>query len=224
MEGTSGSTGISLALMAAASGCRCDITMPDDMAREKSDLMALFGADVERVRPAAISNDRHYSNAAKRKAAEMDGGFYADQFENLSNVEAHMRTTGKEVWRQTGGALDAFVMSAGTGGTITGVGTYLKRRDPRIQVFLADPAGSVLYHRVKDGVAYAPQQAEQKLKRVRIDTITEGIGIDRLTRNFTEHEDCISDALRVHDQDAVNMAWHLLRKEGLIVGRCVSML
>ena len=74
---------------------------------------------------------------------------------------------------------------------------------------------------MKDGVAYAPQQAEQKLRRVRIDTITEGIGIDRLTRNFTEHEDCISDALRIHDQDAVNMAWHLLRREGLFVGRYV---
>ena len=219
VEGTSGSTGISLSLMAAASGCNCNITMNDDMAKEKSDLMSLFGAEVERVRPAAISNDRHYSNIAAQKASVIDGGFYTDQFENLSNVHAHMSTTGREIWQQTGGQLDAFVMSAGTGGTITGVGTYLHSQDPSVKVFLADPAGSVLYHRVKDGVAYAPQQAEQKLKRVRIDTITEGIGIDRLTRNFTEHEECISDALRIHDQEAVNMSWHLLRKEGLFVGR-----
>ena len=218
VEGTSGSTGISLSLMAAATGCGCDITMPDDQAMEKSDLLSLFGAGVERVRPAAISNDKHYCNIAERRAAEITGGFYADQFENLSNVEAHRRTTGVEIWRQTGGAVDAFVMSAGTGGTITGVGSYLQERKPGVGVYLADPTGSVLYHRVKDGVAYAPQQAERTMRRVRIDTITEGIGIDRLVRNFTEHEGCITDALRVDDQDAVNMAWHLLRHEGLFVG------
>ena len=219
VEGTSGSTGISLSLMAAASGCGCDITMPDDMATEKSNLMSLFGANVERVRPAAISNDKHYSNLARKKATDFGkSGFYTDQFENLSNVAAHRSTTGVEIWRQTGGNVDAFVMSAGTGGTITGVGSYLQEQDPSIRVYLADPAGSVLYHRVKDGVAYAPQQAERTLRRVRIDTITEGIGIDRLVNNFTEHEHCITDALRVGDQDAVNMAWHLLRKEGLFLG------
>ena len=109
-------------------------------------------------------------------------------------------------------------MSAGTGGTLTGVGSYLKEQNEQVQVVLADPSGSVLYHRVKDGVAYAPQQSEKTLKRVRIDTITEGIGIDRLTRNFTEYEDCVDDALRITDQEAGNMAWHLLRNEGLFLG------
>ena len=225
VEGTSGSTGISLSLIAAATGCQCDITMPDDQAVEKSNLMTLFGANVERVRPAAISNDRHYSRIAESRSRNTDSGtghgsstFYTDQFENLDNVKAHRTTTGVEIWTQTGGNIDAFVMSAGTGGTLTGVGSYLKEQNEQVQVVLADPSGSVLYHRVKDGVAYAPQQSEKTLKRVRIDTITEGIGIDRLTRNFTEYEDCVDDALRITDQEAVNMAWHLLRNEGLFLG------
>ena len=225
VEGTSGSTGISLSLIAAATGCQCDITMPDDQAVEKSNLMALFGANVERVRPAAISNDKHYSRIAESRSRNTASGtghgsstFYTDQFENLDNVKAHRTTTGVEIWTQTGGNIDAFVMSAGTGGTLTGVGSYLKEQNEQVQVVLADPSGSVLYHRVKDGVAYAPQQSEKTLKRVRIDTITEGIGIDRLTRNFTEYEDCVDDALRITDQEAVNMAWHLLRNEGLFLG------
>jgi cysteine synthase len=257
VEGTSGSTGISLSLMAAATGCKCDITMPSDQAVEKSNLMSLFGANVQRVSPAAISNDGHYSRLAESRAMSDPDCFYTDQFENLDNVRAHRSTTGPEIWQQTGGRIDAFVMSAGTGGSLTGVGSYLKekKREERqrssssngnnsgsndvgndddsdsnrdsdsdnghsndVRVILADPEGSVLYHRVKDGVAYAPQQAERTLRRVRVDTITEGIGIDRLTKNFTEYEECIDDAMRVSDQEAVNMAWHLMRKEGLFVG------
>ena len=222
IEGTSGSTGISLSLMAAATGCNCDITMPSDQAVEKSNLMSLFGANVERVQPAAISNDNHYSRLAEERALHRKDCFYTDQFENLDNVHAHQRTTGAEIWEQTGGNIDAFVMSAGTGGTLTGVGSYLKEKKKKlnesIKIVLADPQGSVLYHRVKDGVAYAPQQSEKTLRRVRVDTITEGIGIDRLTQNFTKYESCIDDALRISDQEAVNMAWHLLREEGLFVG------
>jgi len=229
IEGTSGSTGISLSLMAAATGCKCEITMPSDQAVEKSNLMTLFGATVERVQPAAISNDKHYSRLAESRAKLSQENamrnneyhcstFYTDQFENLDNVKAHRTTTGVEIWEQTGGEIDAFVMSAGTGGTLTGVGSYLKEQNDQIQIILADPTGSVLYHRVKDGVAYTPQQSEKTLKRVRVDTITEGIGIDRLTRNFTEYEECVDDALRITDQEAVNMSWHLLRKEGLFLG------
>ena len=219
IEGSSGSTGISLSLMAASVGCRCEITMPSDQAMEKSNLMTLFGADVERVTPAAISNDRHYSRLAESRSNESNGQkFYADQFENLDNVRSHRATTGPEIWQQTGGNIDAFVMSAGTGGSLTGIGSFLKEKNEKLKVVLADPTGSVLYHRVRDGVAYTPQQAEKTLKRVRVDTITEGIGIDRLTRNFTEYEDSIDDAYRIEDQQAVNMAWHLLRNEGLFVG------
>jgi cysteine synthase A len=219
IEGSSGSTGISMSLMAASVGCRCEITMPSDQAVEKSNLMELFGADVERVTPAAISNDRHYSRLAESRSNASNGQkFYANQFENLDNVRSHRMTTGPEIWQQTGGNVDAFVMSAGTGGSLTGVGSFLKEKNKRMKVVLADPTGSVLYYRVKHGVAYTPQQAEKTLKRVRVDTITEGIGIDRLTRNFTEYEDCIDDAFRIEDQEAVNMAWHLLRNEGLFVG------
>ena len=176
MEGTSGSTGISLALMGNASGYRTRIVMPDDAAREKSAMMRLCGADVQEVPPASIVNDGHYSNVAARHADETEGAVFTDQFENEANTRAHYTTTGPEIWAQCSGRLDAFVMSAGTGGTISGVGRYLKEQDAAVGIYLADAPGSVLYSRVTQGVAYVDQQAERKLERHRFDTITEGIG------------------------------------------------
>lgn len=218
VEGTSGSTGISLALVAAARGYACKIVMPDDAAAEKTELLRLFGADVVQVPPASIVNDGHYNNVARRIAADTEGGFYADQFENLANYRAHYHGTGPEIWAQTGGRVDAFVMSAGTGGTLSGVGAYLKERRPEVRVVLADPEGSVLLHRVRHGVAFAPQQAERRLKRHRYDTLTEGIGLDRVVGNFEAGERHVEGGLRVTDQDALRMSQHLLRREGLFVG------
>ncbi|RYP65020.1 hypothetical protein DL769_006459 [Monosporascus sp. CRB-8-3] len=134
-EGTVGSTGISLAALARARGYRCHICMPDDQAREKSDLLHHLGATVERVPVAPIASPDHFVNLARRRAAEhtasaADGsrGFFADQFESPFNHEAHYLTTGPEIWAQTGGRVDAFVAGAGTGGTISGVARYLKER------------------------------------------------------------------------------------------------
>jgi cysteine synthase A len=101
---------------------------------------------------------------AERVAAELENGCFANQFENTANFLAHYRTTGPEIWRQTGGKLSAFVMAAGTGGTIAGVGAYLREQDPGIKVFLIDPPGSALFHKVESGVCYAPQQAERRLQ------------------------------------------------------------
>jgi cysteine synthase len=218
VEGTAGSTGISLSLMAASRGYKCKIVMPDDAAEEKTELMEKFGADVTHVPPASIVNDGHYNNVAKKYSNDVDGAYYTDQFENLANFRAHYFGTGREIWEQTKGSIDAFVMAAGTGGTISGVGTYLKEKNPDVKVYLADPEGSVLFHRVKDGIAYAPQQAERKLERHRFDTVTEGIGIDRLVGNFKIGEKFIDDALRIPDQEAVDMARFLLEKEGIFVG------
>ncbi|KAG6967597.1 hypothetical protein JG687_00004190 [Phytophthora cactorum] len=216
IEGTSGSTGISLSLMARARGYRCIIVMPDDQAKEKSQLLEQFGAEVVLVKPASIVNAKHYVNEAKRLARNTEGGFFTDQFENTSNFDSHYTTTGPEIWRQTNGIVDAFVMAAGTGGTIAGTSAYLKEQNPNVQVFLADPPGSSLYNKVRSNVCYAPQQAETKVRRHRYDTIAEGVGIDRLTKNFMLAK--IDDAFKVTDQEIVEMSRFLLREEGIFVG------
>ncbi|KAL4108973.1 hypothetical protein PRIC1_000680 [Phytophthora ramorum] len=240
VEGTSGSTGISLSLMARARGYRCVIVMPDDQAKEKSQLLEQFGAEVVLVKPASIVNAKHYVNEAKRLARNTEdvhteqqiwslqnnanaltlmtlaGGYFTDQFENTANYDSHFATTGPEIWRQTNGTVDAFVMAAGTGGTIAGTSAYLKEQKPDVQVFLADPPGSSLYNKVRSNVCYAPQQAETKVRRHRYDTIAEGVGIDRLTENFLLAK--VDDAFKVTDQEIVEMSRFLLREEGIFVG------
>jgi cysteine synthase A len=226
VEGTSGSTGISLAQVCRARGYRCVIVMPDDQAVEKRRLLELLGAEVVLVRPASIVNEGHYVNVARRLARETAGGFFANQFENEANWRAHRAQTGPELWTQTGGCVDAFVMSAGTGGTIAGVGRFLRgawvaaqpQRQGRapVAIVLADPQGSSLLHKVNDGVLFCPEQAERRLRRHRDDSIVEGVGIDRLTANFAQA--VVDRALRVTDQEVVDMSRRLLCEEGLFCG------
>jgi cysteine synthase A len=215
VEGTSGSTGISLACACNALGLRLHVVIPDDQADEKKRLLESLGASVTITPCCAISNEGHYVNTARRIARGMDCVFI-DQFENTANFFAHLEETGPELWEQTGGNIDAFVMSAGTGGTIAGVSQCLKARDPRISVVLADPPGSSLLHKVTHGVCFAPQQAEKKLRRHRYDSLVEGVGLDRVTANFERAS--IDTAVRVSDQDTLEMAHWLLREEGLFVG------
>merc|ERR1711871_13313 len=116
------------------------------------------------------------------------GGLYTDQFENEADFRAHFHTTGPEIWKavkqQIEKPVDAWVMAAGTGGTLSGVSQYLKTKNPNVKTFLIDPQGSALFMKITQGVLYAPEQSEQRIKRNRYDTITEGIGIGRLTHNF----------------------------------------
>jgi len=120
VEGTAGSTGISLAMIAAAKGYRCRIFMPSDQAIEKSEMLKRYGAEVSRVPPVSISNPEHFCNLAKRAATDDPSVFYADQFENLANFRAHYNSTGPEIWSQTNGNIQALVLAAGTGGTLAG--------------------------------------------------------------------------------------------------------
>ena len=173
IEGTSGSTGIALASICNAMGLNLHIVMPDDQAAEKRILLERLGASVTVVPCCGISNTDHYVNAARKLAMEMNG-IFMDQFENRANFEAHFRETGPEIWEQSGREIDAFVMSAGTGGTIAGVSRYLKARKPSVGVYLADPDGSSLLHRVKFGVCFTHQQKERKIKKHRYDSIVEG--------------------------------------------------
>ncbi|GLC62197.1 hypothetical protein PLESTB_001854200 [Pleodorina starrii] len=219
-EGTAGSTGVSLAMVAAALGCSCAITMPDDAAVEKANMIKAYGATVQRVRPVSIVHPDHPVNVARRTAAATPGALFADQFENEANYRAHLKT-GEEIWRQTRGRVDAFVSGAGTGGTIAGVSVSLKARNPRVKVFLVDPPGSSLFNKVKRGVLYTYEEAEGKRLRNPFDTITEGIGLNRLTANFDRA--VIDDAFRGTDREAVEMSQYLLRNEGLWVGSSAAM-
>eukprot|EP00939_MAST-03C_sp_MAST-3C-sp1_P001742 g1742.t1 len=225
VEGTSGSTGISLALMARSHGYSCEIVLPDDVSKGKSDLLEAFGAKVRRVKAASIVNDGNYVSAARSLADSMEKAYFCDQFENPSNFKAHYRTTGPEIWNQTGNKLDIFVMGAGTGGTIAGVGTYLKEMDSSIRVVLVDPPGSALRNRVNHGVLYTDEQSERTVKRHRYDTIIEGVGLGRLTKNFRVglEKGAIDWAEFCSDQEAVDMSRYLLREEGLYVGSSSAM-
>jgi cysteine synthase len=227
IEGTSGSTGISLATLCAARGHACLVVLPDDQAPEKKTILKALGATVLVVPTASISNPQHYVNIARRLAlmARNDLGIRAiflDQFENLANGKVHFNCTGPEIYRDCP-QLDAFVMSAGTGGTIAGVASYLKEQKPSVKIILVDPPGSALYHAVQHGIAYAPQQKEQSIRRHRYDTIAEGIGLDRWTANLREGKDFLDKAIQITDQDAVDMAHYLLRTEGLWVGSSSAM-
>jgi len=226
-EGTVGSTGISLATLARARGYRAHICMPNDQATEKSTLLHHLGATVERVTPAPITSPEHFVNLARTRAREHTAssttesrGFFADQFESHANYQAHVKTTGPEIFRQTGGRIDAFVAGAGTGGTIAGVAKYLKEsaKLTRLRVVLADPQGSGLYNKVRHGVMYASTEREGTRRRQQVDTIVEGVGINRITENFEAGRELIDDAVRVTDDQACRMARWLVEHDGIFVG------
>jgi len=220
VEGTSGSTGISLACLCNAMDVPLHVVLPDDQADEKKSLLEGLGAHVKIVPSAAISNKKHYVNQARILADEL-GGVFMNQFENTANFMAHYTETGPEIWQQTQGSVDAFVMSAGTGGTIAGVSTFLKEQAAnvgrrKVTIALADPNGSSLFNKVAHGVCFTPEQAERTIRRHRYDSIVEGVGLDRITANFDKAD--IDTAYKVTDQMVIDMAHWLLREEGLFVG------
>ncbi|QSZ37599.1 hypothetical protein DSL72_008698 [Monilinia vaccinii-corymbosi] len=227
-EGTVGSTGISLATLARARGYKAHICMPNDQSTEKSDLLLNLGATVERVTPAPITSTEHFVNLARRRAKEHTAsktdssrGFFADQFESRANYRAHFQSTGPEIYAQTGGDIDAFVAGAGTGGTISGVSLYLKQEQlmgQDLKVVLADPEGSGLYNKIKHGVMFSSTEKEGTRRRQQVDTIVEGIGINRLTGNFEAGREIIDDAVKVTDLQALKMARWLVEKDGIFVG------
>jgi len=210
VEGTAGNTGIALALLGNAHGYRTIIVVPDDQSPEKFDLLRVFGADVRAVPYAPFADPNNYYHVARRIAESTSNAIWGDQFNNLANKRAHFETTGPEIWNDTGGAVDAFVAAAGTGGTIAGVSAALKQRNPKVRTVLADPAGSSLYSYIKCGTLDFEG-----------DSITEGIGIKRITDNFKDA--LVDDALRVDDRSTVEMAHFLLREEGLLLGSSAAL-
>jgi cysteine synthase A len=185
-------------------------------AKEKYQILQALGAHVEQVRPVSIVDTNHFVNLARRRAEQDERGFFLNQFENLANARAHYTTTGREIWQQTNGDVDAFVAGAGTGGTIAGVSAYLRERKADVKIMLADPPGSGLLNKVRKGVMYDGAEAEGQRARHQVDTVTEGVGINRITRNFARA--VVDDAVRVSDAESVHMARYLMRHDALFVG------
>ncbi|MGB5525777.1 MAG: cysteine synthase family protein [Gemmatimonadota bacterium] len=205
VEGTSGNTGIGLAVAAAVKGYRCVFTIPDKMSVEKVRLLRAFGAEVIVTPTVEPDHPEYYGTVARRIADETPNAYLADQFYNPVNPEAHYLTTGPEIWEQTDGRVTHFVASPGTGGTISGIARYLKERNPAVRVIGGDPEGSVF-----TGYSETGEVGEGAPYKV------EGIGNDKLPG--TLHFEWIDEFRTVDDHTSFAMARRITREEGLFVG------
>lgn len=210
VEGTAGNTGIGLAMVCAALGYRCQIIMPRTQSQEKKDAVKLLGAELIEVDAVPYSNPENYVHASERLAKELaasepNGAIWANQFDNTANRDAHIHTTGPEIFEQTHGKVDGFICAVGSGGTLGGVSMALKARNPKIQIGIADPGGSKLYSYYKFGELETEGGS-----------ITEGIGQGRITENL---KDVIVDkAYRISDKEALEVIFELNQLEGICLG------
>jgi cysteine synthase A len=210
VEGTAGNTGIGLALVGNALGYRCIIVMPETQSKEKIDTLRAYGAEVRLVAAVPYRNPDNYVHVSERLARAMNdekpgSAFWANQFDNTANQAWHHATTGPEIWEQTGGEVHGFVCAAGTGGTIAGVGRYLKARNPGVTIAVSDPGGSGLYSHYAHG--------EMKVEG---SSITEGIGNSRITANMAEAP--VDLAFRIEDSESIPRVYRMIRNEGLLLG------
>jgi cystathionine beta-synthase len=206
IEATSGNTGAGLAMVAAIRGYKCIFVMPDKMSQEKIDALRAYGSKVV-ICPTAVepSDPRSYYSVAKRLVEETPGAFYANQYHNPANPEAHYVSTAPEIWEQTGGEFDIFVSGMGTGGTLSGCGRYFKERNPDIKIVGVDPVGSLYYEYVKTGRLTKP-----------FSYYVEGIGEDFLPS--TMNLDILDDVVQVDDRECFVMTRDLVRREGIFCG------
>jgi len=210
VEGTAGNTGIGLALVGNAMGFKTVIVMPETQSQEKKDFLRLCGADLRLVPAVPYKDPNNYVKYSGRLAEDLaktepNGAIWANQFDNVANREAHLHTTGPEIWEQTGGKVDGFTCAVGSGGTFAGVLMALKERNPKIQVALADPMGAALYHYYKHGELKAEGSS-----------ITEGIGQGRITANLEGITP--DDAFQIRDEEALPLVFDLIQHEGLVLG------
>ena len=211
VEATAGNTGIGLAVVASARGYRTLIVIPDTQSQEKKDMLRLCGAELVEVPALPYSNPNNYQHVGRRLAdqlrkSEPHGVLFADQWNNLDNAKAHYDSTGPEIWEQTGGKLDGFICSVGTGGTLAGISRYLKEKNKGIVIACADPHGAAMYELFKHGQAKSTPGG----------SITEGIGLGRVTAVIETAK--VDDAYLIPDEEAVPIIYELLEHEGLCLG------
>ncbi len=204
VEGTAGNTGIGLALVGNARGYRTVIVIPETQSKEKKDMLRLCGAELREVPAVPYKDPNNYVHVSERVAKEV-GGFWANQWDNTANRDGHFRSTGPEIWEQTGGKIDGFTCSIGTGGTLAGVSMFLKTQNPKIRTAAADPMGAAMYSWFKHGELKSEGSS-----------ITEGIGLGRVTKNIEGAP--VDDAYRIPDAEALPIVFSLLRTEGLCLG------
>jgi cysteine synthase A len=211
VEATAGNTGIGLAVVAAARGYRTLIVIPETQSQEKKDMLRLCGAELVEVPALPFANPNNYQHVGRRLAdqlrkTEPNGVLFADQWNNLDNAKAHYESSGPEIWEQTGGRIDGFICAVGTGGTLAGTSRYLKEKNKDIITACADPHGFAMYNWFKNGEA----------KSTPGDSITEGIGIGRVTPVIETAK--VDTAFLISDEEAVGIIYDLLQHEGLCLG------
>jgi cysteine synthase A len=212
VEGTAGNTGIGIALVANAKGYNVKIIIPETQSQEKFDTLLALGVDLIKVPAVPFSNPDNYQHVARRIAEEEiktnpNGAIFADQWNNLDNMLAHYNTTGPEILEQTNNEIDGFICAVGTGGTLSGVSKYLKEKKPQIKIGLADPKGAAMYNYF----------ANNKVEASSGDSITEGIGLGRVTPIIEEIEK-IDFSYSIEDNEALPHVYNLVKNEGIILG------
>jgi cysteine synthase A len=211
VEGTAGNTGIGLAVVASARGYRTIIVIPDTQSQEKKDMLRLCGAELIEVPQLPYSDPNSYQHVARRLAdqlrkTEPNGVLFADQWNNLDNPKAHYVSTGPEIWEQTGGKIDGFICSCGTGGTLSGTSAYLQEKKKDIVIGVADPRGAAMYSLYTTGEAKMSPGG----------SISEGIGLGRVTPVIKDMK--VDNAYLIPDEEAIPLIYDLLQHEGLCMG------
>jgi len=210
VEGTAGNTGIGLAVVGNCLGYPTVIVMPDNQSKDKVDTLRAYGADIRLVPAVPFKDPNHFVHTSQRLAGELavtspNGAVWANQFDNIANREFHERTTAVEIWEQTGGRVDGFICSVGTGGTLAGTARGLRARKPGVQIGLADPDGSALYNYFTSGELKAEGSS-----------ISEGIGTSRITANLADTP--IDHPFQIPDSESMPLVYDLIRSDGLVLG------
>ena len=210
VEGTAGNTGIGLAIVCREYGLKLKIVIPRTQSIEKKETLKKLGAELIEVDAVPYSDPKNYIKQSKKIAEDLNknssyGVYWANQFDNVINAEAHIQTTAEEIWNQTAGSIDAFTCAVGTGGTLAGVSVGLKNKNKNIKIALSDPMGSSLYSHIKNN----------KLESIG-NSITEGIGTGRITKNFDKA--LVDDAFQSDDVEALNIVFNLIEKQKIILG------
>ena len=210
VEGTAGNTGIGLAIVCKEYDLKLKIVIPKTQSIEKKETLKKLGAELIEVDAVPYANPKNYIKQSKQIAEELNkkspsGVYWANQFDNIVNTEAHIQTTSEEIWSQTAGSIDAFTCAVGTGGTLAGVSIGLKNKNKNIKIALSDPMGSALYSHIK----------KNKLESSG-SSITEGIGTGRITKNFDKA--LVDDAFQTNDVEALNIVYDLIENQKIVLG------